>query len=259
MTKTNRRAAMQTLSLAALSLSFAKTSQLMGAETASHGQLDRWLRRLQRNASLLGQERISGLQWQQCMDAIYADAPLEQLKGQLNFDRLRLEILDRMGRNRGELFHRVELDGAIPALTHGDGEPHRVLITKVAHIRRGRSIPPHGHSNMASAFLCLSGEFAVRQYDRLEDHSDHMIIRQTKDIAAAGVGTWSSISDYRNNVHWLTAKSEDCFLFTCKLINLESHRPLIGRINVDVGRAKNLGSQTLRAPKITSQEAADRY
>lgn len=259
MTKPNRRAALQSLSLAALGLSLANLSPAFAAESLPANQLDAWLRQLQNNASLLGSRRISGLQWQEQMDVIYANTPLDSLKHHLQLDRLREQILDQMGPDRGELFLRIALPGISDRVSVDDAEPRRVLITKVAHIRKGRSIPPHGHSNMASAFLCLSGQFAVRQYDRLEDQQDHMIVRQTRDVDNAGAGSWSSISDYRNNVHWLTAKSEDCLLFTTKLIHLESDRPLVGRINIDVARAQSLGSDTLKAPKITAREAAERY
>ena len=48
-------------------------------------------------------------------------------------------------------------------------------------MRKGRSIVPHGHDNMATGFLMLKGNFRGRHYDRLEDHSDHYIIRPTID------------------------------------------------------------------------------
>lgn len=84
-------------------------------------------------------------------------------------------------------------------------------------------------------------------------------LRQTVNESRAGAGTWSSIFDYRNNVHWLTANIDDCFLFTSKLIRVERKRELNGRINVDVHRAVQLGKSTIRTPKITSREAAEIY
>ncbi len=254
----NRRRSLQTLGLASLAFALPGSSQLWGNEATSPEAMSQWLDRLYINAGQLRSRKISSLAWQETMDAIYADAQIASLKQRLNFDTLRKEILERIPADRGELFHRVELPGSSDGTINGR-EPHRVLITKVAHIKKGRSIPPHGHSNMASAFLCISGEFAVKQYDKLEDQENHMVLRQTVDEKSAGVGTWSSISDYRNNVHWLTAKTDDCFLFTSKLIGVEEGRQLNGRINVDVFRAESLGSQTLRAPKITHQEAAELY
>ncbi|MCA9158090.1 MAG: hypothetical protein KDA72_07175, partial [Planctomycetales bacterium] len=126
-------------------------------------------------------------------------------------------------------------------------------------VRKGYSVPPHGHSNMVSAFLCLSGEFDVRLYDRLEEREGSMVVRSTVHQPAAGPGTWSSISDYRDNVHWLTAKSDDCYLFTCKMLSVEQGLPLHGRINIDLKNSKKLNSMTYLAPKITAAEASRLY
>ena len=253
-----RRQSLHTLGLTALAYALPVVARATPHEPRPAVQLGTWLERLHANAARLRSRKISGLQWQEMMDDIYADTPLGALQDGLDFVSLRKQILDRIESEKGELFYPVRLPGQ--ESDHGvRSEPHRTLIAKVAHIKRGRSIPPHGHSNMASAFLCLSGEFAVKQYDKLEEKEQHLVLRQTVDTDTAGVGTWSSISDYRNNVHWLTAKTNDCFLFTCKLIGIESDRKLNGRINVDVRRGDHLGRQTIRAPKITAAEAAAIY
>lgn len=250
----NRRQSLQTLGLATLALAMPR----FGHATEADAKLTDWLDGLYRNAAKLKHREISGLQWQEVMDELYRDVPLLSLQKRLDFPTLQQQIIDQIGSERSELFHRVILPGSEVG-TSESGEPQRVLITKVAYVKQGRSIPPHGHSNMTSAFLCMSGEFAVRQYDKIEEQENHMVLRQTMDENQAGAGTWSSISDYRDNVHWLTAKTDDCFLFTCKLIALEKGRKLNGRINVDVHRAEQLGSQTIRAPKITAAEAAQLY
>ena len=43
-------------------------------------------------------------------------------------------------------------------------------------MKKGRSVVPHGHDNMATGFLVLKGDFRGRHYDRLEDHADHYLI-----------------------------------------------------------------------------------
>lgn len=86
-----------------------------------------------------------------------------------------------------------------------------------------------------------------------------MIVHKSREAKNAGPGTWSSISDYHDNVHWLPAKTDDCFLFACKLINLERKRPLKGRINLDFRSPIELGSQTWRTRLITSYEAHKPY
>lgn len=112
---------------------------------------------------------------------------------------------------------------------------------------------------MVSAFLCVSGEFEVKLFDRLDDFGETMVVRNTVDEKSAGPGSWSSISDYRNNVHWLMAKSDDCFLFTCKLIRLEEDREFNDRINLNLKTAEQLGSNTWRARKISGAEASELY
>lgn len=254
--QTTRRETLSLMGALALASSFQFQGRAAGSPPDQQG-IAPWLADLHKNAGRLRDKSISSLNWQEAMDVLYAEAPIEGLKHHLGFDRLRREILDRISPSRGELFHRVALSGRTSAV--GGKEPHSTLITKVAHIKKGRSIPPHGHSNMTSAFLCISGEFSVRLYDKLEETADEMVLRQTVDKKCAGVGTWSSISDYRDNVHWLTAETDDCFLFTCKLIGVETGRPLQGRINVDLHRSHSLGNTTMRAPKITSKEAAELY
>lgn len=256
MTRIDRRRTLQSIAIAGLACSV-PTFALANEQLSAPGVAD-WIDRLHRNAQQLRNQDISSLQWQEAMNVIYGEVSVPELQKSLSFKLLQQEILDLIGPERGELFRQVTLPGSRD-VDPTEKEPHRVLITKVAHIKKGRSVPPHGHSNMVSAFLCISGEFAVRQYDKLEENETEMVLRQTVDEPSAGVGTWSSISDYQNNVHWLTAKTDDCYLFTSKLIGVETGRPMRGRINVDVRQAKSLGTATLRAPKISNAEAAERY
>ncbi len=71
-----------------------------------------------------------------------------------------------MPADRGEFVQTIELNSPTSTATPSGAEPRQMLITKIAGVRQGYSVPPHGHSNMVSAFLCLSGEFDVRLYDR---------------------------------------------------------------------------------------------
>ncbi|MGI9519683.1 MAG: hypothetical protein ACR2NP_21700 [Pirellulaceae bacterium] len=219
--------------------------------------LENWKRRLREASSALGDGDISALQWQEEMDRIYGDTPINDLLAMVRFDDLKESMLRQDLRGRGELFLDIEIPGVADAA--GRPEPDRVLISKLAYVQKGRHIPPHGHGNMTSAFLCVSGEFDVQLFDRLEEKDEHMVVRKTLDQKDAARGTWSSISDYRNNVHWLTAKSDNCFLFTCKLIRLEEHRDFRGRINIDMRDPERLGSDTWRARKISFRESSEIY
>jgi hypothetical protein len=86
-----------------------------------------------------------------------------------------------------------------------------------------------------------------------------MVVRRTLHQESAGPGTWSSISDYRENVHWLTPQSDDCYLFTCKMLSVEQGIPLNGRINIDLINPQKLNSVTYIAPKISGEAASQLY
>lgn len=251
----SRRAALKIAGVSALSLALAQiglTDEVTDSQATTMGK---WIEQLQDNALQLRHRKINPLLWQEGMDNIYRSTPMDSLKEHLNFKSLSKSILEKMPADRGEYFHTIRLNAPESTEASASPEPRQVLITKVARVRNGYSVPPHGHSNMVSAFLCLSGEFDVRLYDRLEERADSMVVRSTVHQKSAGPGTWSSISDYRDNVHWLTAKSDDCFLFTCKMLSVEEGLPLNGRINIDLKQAKQLNTTTFLASKITSEEA----
>ncbi len=226
------------------------------AADGSERTIKEWVGQLDAISQQLALRKISALQWQEAVDSLFAKVPMRSLLELIDFRKLadRMTALDLA--ERGEIFEDIAVGPIGKTTSEADATS---AIVKVAHIKKGRSIPPHGHGNMTSAFLCVSGAFDVRQYDRLGDLGEEMIVRQTADDKDAGPGTWSSISDYRNNVHWLTAKSDDCFLFTCKLIRLEPDREFRGRENINLIAAKEIGRNTWRAPIITGKEAAALY
>jgi len=254
-----RRSMLQTVAGAMLGLSLQRLVEGAALDGSSIDELNPWIQAVFKNSNDLSKSRSTPLQWQETMDRVFRDTPLEPLRTHLGFPQLAGKILDKMPAGRRELFHPISLIRPADVEKELKPEPHQALITKVAYVRKGFSIPPHGHSNMVSAFLCLSGEFDVRLYDRLDDRPDSLVVRQTVEAPSSGPGTWSSISDYRDNVHWLTAKSDDCFLLTTKLVNIEPDIPLNGRINIDIRSAQQLGSGTFLASKITSQQAAELY
>ncbi len=228
------------------------------ARESERGSIEGWIHQLDQVSRRLARGDVSALQWQEELDRLYGSVPMKSLLKVIDFNKLGDRLAHRDLRGRGEIFEDIPL-GPIPSQNGRWPEESATAIVKIAHVKKGRSIPPHGHSNMTSAFLCISGNFAVRLYDRLDMIDNEMVVRQTVDEKSLGPGTWSSISDYRNNVHWLTALSDDCFLFTAKLIRLEKGREFRGRININLKEAKVLGSQTYRAPIISGRRAAELY
>ena len=118
-------------------------------------------------------------------------------------------------------------------------------------MRKGRSVVPHGHDNMATGFLVLKGKFRGRHYDRLEDHTDHYIIRPTIDREFRP-GEFSTISDHKDNVHWFTnLAKEPGFVFNIHVVDTNPENPKKpGRVYVDPQGEKIAGG-LIKAPKIS--------
>ena len=89
-----------------------------------------------------------------------------------------------------------------------DGMPRDIVfVRKIFGMKKDRAIIPHGHRNMTSCHYVLKGELELKQYDKLEEDATHMVIEPTiHEIARAG--SHSSISDEKNNIHWLRATTQ---------------------------------------------------
>jgi len=109
---------------------------------------------------------------------------------------------------------------------------------------------------MASVHLVLSGEFGLRQFDKISESVEHMIIRQTLDETAS-VGSVSSISDEKDNVHWLRARSDRAYTLDLIVPNLAGRAFEIHNIDPQAGR--RISATELEVPKIGVGEALQKY
>lgn len=217
--------------------------------------LDAWFVEYTKIGDRLREAPECQTQWQWEIDQHFARLSIPKLLQYVDFHKLAAQMTKDIG-TASELFLPVTINGIRGPIT--GPEPAKVLIAKLAHVRKGRAIAPHGHTNMVSAFLTISGRFHIRQYDRLQMTEQTMLLRETCN-RVCGVGEWSSVSDDRTNVHWLTAVSDNCFLFTTKMIKIVDGRDCNGRINVDILNAKLFGNSLLEAPRIGWKEAAEKY
>jgi hypothetical protein len=103
--------------------------------------------------------------------------------------------------------------------------------------------------------LILKGEFQGRHYDRLEDEREHMIITPTIDRAFKP-GDSSTVSDYKDNVHWFTASTDDAFIFNIHVMSVKPGRT--GRVYIDP-HGEKLSGDRIRARKIEFAEANKLY
>ena len=207
----------------------------------------RWLADLHQLGLDLRGEKLKPLDWQSKTEELFRQVDLPELLQFIDFEKL---VGKTVFPDHGEKSYRVkfpEVAGLPTQLVFG----HQVFA-----LQKDRSVAPHGHDNMATAFLILRGEFHGRHYDRLEDHEDHYMIRPTID-EKFGVGGVSTVSDHKDNVHWFRATSQTAFIFNIHVMNVVAGKRS-GRVYVDPNGEK-LDNGLIRARKLGHGEAYKLY
>jgi len=184
--------------------------------------------------------------WQKQVDQLLGKVDLPDLLKFLDFDKL---TRDLEMPERGELSLR-------PTLPKVEGLPTNLVFgNQVFALNKDRSVIPHGHDNMATAFIVLKGNFRGKHFDRLEDDKSHMIIVPTIDDNF-GPGTCSTVTDLKDNVHWFKATEDQSFIFNIHVMNVKPGAT--GRVYIDPNGEK-LSNNRIKARKINYGEANKLY
>ena len=207
-----------------------------------------WLSDVNQLAQDLKDKKVSQQDWQKKIDELFAQANLPELLDLVDFDKLTKNIKLK---NNGALSLRFGFQQI-------EGLPKDLVFGKqIFALKKGRSVVPHGHNNMATSFLILKGNFHGRHYDRLADESDHFLIKPTID-KKFGPGDHSSITDYNDNIHWFKAENEPAFIFNIHVIGLGENKKRTGRVYLDPNGDKVQGG-LIRAPKLNHEKAHKLY
>jgi hypothetical protein len=205
----------------------------------------KWLAGLNELAGDVKEQRISQVVWQKKVEELYGQIEVDELMRFVDFKNLTkdLKFVDRGARSLRPKFPDVE------------GVPKDLVFGKqIFAMKQGQSVVPHGHNNMATAFLVLKGDLHGRHYDRVEDEAEHLIIRPTIDQPFKP-GEASSVSDYKDNIHWFKATSESAFIFNIHILGCRPGSGLpTGRVYVDP-HGESLGGGLVRAPRLNYDEA----
>ncbi len=206
----------------------------------------KWLAELNNMSLDLKGKKLDPIQWQEQVEQLFGKVDLPELLRFIDFEKLTTGVKSL---ERGE----QSLKAKLPQV---EGLPTELVFGhQVFALNKDRSVVPHGHDNMATAFLILKGEFRGRHYDRLEDDKTHMIVKPTID-RAFGPGTFSTLSDVKDNVHWFQATSESAFIFNIHVMSVVPGRT--GRVYIDPNGEK-LSDNRIRARKIDHAEANKLY
>ena len=208
----------------------------------------KWLAELNQMSADVKGQKLRQVQWQAQVEQLFEKVDLAEFLSYVDFAKL---TTDMQFRERGERSFRAkfpEVQGLPTQLVFG----HQMFA-----LQKDRSVVPHGHDNMATAFLVLQGEFAGKHYDRLEDHKDHMIVKPTIDRKFTP-GEYSTVSDHKDNVHWFKATSDTAYIFNIHVMNVDPKIKKSGRVYIDP-HGEQLAGGRIKAAKLKSSEALKRF
>lgn len=172
-----------------------------------------------------------------------------------------------------ELMAAVNASRVMPAPLSSTNDPHKRFVdfldTTGAPRRLGYGaalfdfspvnvITPHGHRHMVSSHLVVGGRFRIRNFDRLRDAGEAIVIKPTRDMIA-GVGTLSAMSSDRDDIHWFVPQGGPARTFDVIISGLDPGQP-----DYEISAIDPLGGQRLRdgsivAPKMSFEAASAKY
>jgi hypothetical protein len=209
----------------------------------------RWLNEVNELGVELKDAKLKQVEWQKKIEELFLKVNLPDLLRTIDFDRLvsGAKLVDN-----GALSLRFNFGSA-------QGLPTNLVFGRqIFALKKGRSVVPHGHNNMATAFLILKGDCEGKHYDRLKDEPEHYIIKPTIDRKFEP-GECSTISDHKDNVHWFKALTEKAFIFNIHVMNIAPERgEPTGRVYLDPSGEKLAGG-LIRARRLDYEEAHKLY
>jgi hypothetical protein len=211
--------------------------------------VDGWFKELAAISKDVADHKVKDVEFQKSLERLYSQADLPALLKSLDFDKI------AAGVNYPALGAK-----SLPAdFSNVSGLPTNLVFGRqIFAMRKGRSIIPHGHDNMATGFIVLNGTCHGRHWDRVEDAKDHYLIRPTIDRTFKP-GEFSTVSDHKDNVHWFTAETDHAFVFNIHVNNTDVGNPKNpGRVYMDPLGEKVSGG-LIKAPKITYGKANQMY
>jgi len=204
---------------------------------AYRGEGAQWAKDMRALSDKLIDRRISAENWQTGVDKIYSQADFAALLRSIDFAAVRegMTIKDDAGNWLSVFIAGLSQSGDV-----------KQIYTKIVGLKGGRTVPPHGHENEVSVFLTLNGEFRLRQWDRRAVNKDSLDIVPVFDGRSLP-GQWSSQSEEKTNIHWLTTESEEAFFLSVRVAKIDGTQGGRTRIPVDPDGAEYLGRGVYRA------------
>jgi hypothetical protein len=208
-----------------------------------------WIAAQDELARTLAAGEITGPAWCDEVERLGSQVDLEALMAAVR--RAPLPLAGRPAGNdpRKRFVNFLDADGTPRRLAYGaalfEFQPHNVIT-------------PHGHKHMVSAHMVVAGRFRVRNFDRLRDEENAMVIRPTRDYVAR-VGDVSTMCSARDNIHWFVPQGGPATTFDVVVSDLDPGQPSYDIKAIDPVRGRRLADGTIAAPIIGFDEASRRY
>lgn len=196
-------------------------------------KLREWVRAQDDLARKLHANPESGIDWMRGVEALSAEVDLDELLRAIDFATIERDF-------------RFTTDGGTKKMIRVGSQ---IFGAAIFGLEKGRSITPHGHRNMASAHLLIAGNVRVRNFDRVADEPEHLVLRPTVD-QTIGRGVVSTMTTQRNNIHWFTALTDRAFTLDVVVSDLKPGDKSFYIDLVDPRGGTKRGDGTIRAPRI---------
>lgn len=209
----------------------------------------RWVFEMERICRDLRGKKIKTTEWQDEIESLLKQVDQADLFKAIDYDRLakRVKLYEDHETAEDVTFSKVKR------------LPDELSFNPYFYaMKKGVSVVPHGHRNMATMHMILKGEAHGWHFDRLTDEAEHLIIKPTKDRLMT-FGDVSTISDERDNIHWFKAQSDVVFMFNIGVYGLDPNADTTGRDYIDPNRGEKLTDGTIRVPLIDGDQAYKTY
>jgi hypothetical protein len=208
-----------------------------------------WVLEMERATKAMRSGSISQKQWQQGIEELLVRVSLDDLLRAIDYDALVKRVV----------FQPVHETVLNVDLGKREGIKDELSFAAFFYgMKRGTNIVPHGHRNMATMHMILSGEAQALHYDRVGETDRYLMIKPVSDVLAKP-GDASTVSDASTNIHWFKTTSERVFMFNIAVFGLDATMPITGREYVDPLRGEKEGNGIIRARRLTADEAYKLY
>ena len=208
---------------------------------------DHWLKQLNDMSHDLKIGGITPKDWQTQIETLYSKVPLHEIIDLVDFEQM---IKNFEYPEKGVNTKKISFPPLVEL-------PKKLAFySKLFGMKKGRAVIPHGHVNMASCHYVLNGEVSLKQYDKIEESESHMIIKKTVDEIGKK-GSYSSISDDQNNVHWLKATTDFAHTFDVIVLDISGKPYEVN--NIDPRSAVKETDGSIKARKISVEEGLEKY